>query len=202
MARTLNPSQVAKTIAAQTWGEVQSQTRLCPGVYSFSSAGHGGLVAVIEHAPGLPDEAVEAARATGRLGRMFVVHNRPRRQFCWEANYDSAELEKHIAHCRAIGIRVKTFTCWIAEEDLEYATILCSSEPARLGYAKMMTDPAAWEAKFTADYFRSNIRESTYSTAEFLLELERLERGTQIAPRKAGRPSGLASGAIERLAPA
>lgn len=37
-------SSIARRLASQMWGEVQSQQKLAPGIWLFDTAGHGGYV--------------------------------------------------------------------------------------------------------------------------------------------------------------
>lgn len=67
MSATLTPSRIARAIAARQWPDIQRQCKIGRGVFGFSCAGHGGIVAVLEHAE-LSADAIEAARASG-----FVV---------------------------------------------------------------------------------------------------------------------------------
>jgi hypothetical protein len=112
------PSRVARTMAAQLWPDVQSQYRCAPGIYGFSCAGHGGLVAVVGAAD-LPADAVQAARDCNKIELVAVRHlGGNRYQTMTTAKYTAASLRAYCAHGRA-----KLYELWIGEEDCDWATI-------------------------------------------------------------------------------
>ena len=72
MAR-LDPRSIARHIAGDTWGRpVSGCWQLIPGVFRADTPGHGGIVAILAVAD-LPEPAVQAARATGRLRQVEGV---------------------------------------------------------------------------------------------------------------------------------
>lgn len=112
------PSRIARTMAAQLWPDVQSQYRCAPGVYGFSCAGHGGLVAVIGTAD-LPADAVQAARDCGKIEVVAVRHlGGNRYQTMTSAKYTAASLREYCERGRS-----ELVECWIGEEDCDWATI-------------------------------------------------------------------------------
>jgi hypothetical protein len=114
---TLAPSRIARTIAGQLWPDVQAQYRCVPGVYGFSCAGHGGLVAVLDAAK-LPAYAVNAAR---ECGKMELVASHPRgRGF---KTYTTVRYTADSLRKLALDPRVTLHECWIGEEDCDWATI-------------------------------------------------------------------------------
>jgi hypothetical protein len=70
----VKPSRIARAVAAGLWPDVQQQTQIATGIYTFDCARHGGVVAVIGVAD-LPDHAVDVAR---RLGKIELVVVAPR----------------------------------------------------------------------------------------------------------------------------
>lgn len=120
----VSPSRIARTVAGRVWPDVQVQHKLAKGVFAFSCAGHGGVVAVIGEAD-LPDFAVQAAREAGLVetvvfqpvGRKTKIHGPSthyRDLVYWGQanNFDSCEV-------------------WIGEEDCDWATVLLHCPAAR-----------------------------------------------------------------------
>lgn len=119
------PSKLARAAAAQTWPDVQRQTRIAPGVFGFDCAGHGGIVAVIATAQ-LSPTAVEAARSAGLIDTVFHVKNPRRSRTYLASQYDRAELD---AIAASYPDRVTVSDVWIAEEDCDWSTVFYGNGP-------------------------------------------------------------------------
>lgn len=100
---------------------------LAKGIYNFSCAGHGGVIAVLGVAD-LPEHAIEAARKTGKIE---VVMVQGRRTYTSE-KYKAESLREH---ARA-NPSATLYEVWVGEEDCDWATILYASEKAREGAKK------------------------------------------------------------------
>jgi hypothetical protein len=110
------PSRVARTMAGALWPDVQFQHKVAAGIYGFSCAGHGGLVAVVG-AANLPTAAVDVARECGKIELAVVAYGRRTRVYT-TAKYTAESLRKIAEHPDA-----ELFECWIGEEDCDWATI-------------------------------------------------------------------------------
>lgn len=122
------PSSVARTMAGAMWPDVQDQKKVAKGVYEFSCAGHGGLVAVLGVA-NLPTEAIAAAREQpDRFIELVAV--RPGHR------YTSVRYTKDSLRALAQNPYVELFECWVGEEDCDWATIALVSPEVREGMAK------------------------------------------------------------------
>lgn len=103
-------------MAGALWPDVQSQSRVAPGIYGFSCAGHGGLVAVIGEAE-LPAAAVAVARECHKVELAVVTYGHRTRVYT-TAKYTAESLRRIAEHPDA-----ELFECWIGEEDCDWATI-------------------------------------------------------------------------------
>lgn len=112
------PSRVARTMAGALWPQVQSQYKVARGIYGFSCAGHGGLVAVVGEAD-LPAAAVDVARECGKTELMAVVSNGGNRT----KTYTSARYTRESLRKMAEWPWVTLIECWVGEEDCDWATI-------------------------------------------------------------------------------
>lgn len=124
----LTPSRVARTVAAALWPQVQSQYRCAPGVYGFSCAGHGGLIALLEWnseptAAELSPEAIAAARAEHKTEFVAFVSNGRGFKSYTSATYTVESLRK-----LAEWPWTHLFEVWTGEEDCDWAT-LCYASP-------------------------------------------------------------------------
>lgn len=129
--RKPTPSTIARAVAAREWPEVQRQVKIGPGVFGFTCAGHGGIVAIIGVAD-LPAAAVDAARAEGLTE--FVVC-RPG-EICYTSGqsltapmYKRSSLEEYAA----ARPELPAFEVWIGEEDCDWSTILYANDALRVG---------------------------------------------------------------------
>lgn len=136
----VSPSRIARTVAGHMWPDVQQQTKITTGVYTFSCAGHGGLVAVIGEAD-LPADAVAAARACGLIELVAVVREGRRTRIFSSApsdsrngNYTRESLEDF---ARRNPQRVSLVEVWIGEEDCAWATIALVSPAVRDGLVRI-----------------------------------------------------------------
>lgn len=135
MRREPTPSAIARTLAAQTWPDVQSQTKLGPGVFEFSCAGHGGIIAVLP-AASFPEDAVSIARAHGRTE--LVVHGF--RRYMTSERYTRESLAEY-----AERHGFPSWECWVGEEDCDWALLvvakpeLADAMAARKGYVTPKT---------------------------------------------------------------
>lgn len=50
-----NTASIARRMATQYWGDVQHQRKLAPGIWMFSTSGHGGIVVDTALRPALAD---------------------------------------------------------------------------------------------------------------------------------------------------
>lgn len=116
------PNAIARLVAGQLWPDVQRQYKLTKGVFAFSCAGHGGIVAVIGVAD-LPNANVEAAR---ELGMTEIVVNAG-------ANYTSVTRDRKALTDYARSGGYPCQEVWIGEEDCDWATIALASEQVRTG---------------------------------------------------------------------
>jgi hypothetical protein len=160
------PSAIARKVAATEWPDVQDQSKLTTGIFNFSCAGHGGVVAVIGVAK-LDERYVHAARETGFIDRVAITPNRfqiddqgSRTVKTWsitalETHFKEGQLEKW-----ALGLNGYMQEVWIGEEDCAWATIALASEAMRIGLSKRMTDPDDWMKKYgTEDYARATCKQ-------------------------------------------
>ena len=166
------PSTVARHVAGATWGQpVQSQNRLAAGVYSFSTPGHGGVVAIVGVADIAP-HALRAARETDRIGMYVNIGGK----VCSTAQgFTRHSLDGWIAANAAW--QGQAFEFWTGEEDCEYASVMLGLSDAAFAKAlatdaKRMTIPAEqWLAEFgTRDYYRGV---ASRWQPEFLTALDR-----------------------------
>lgn len=169
VAHTLQPSRVARYVAGKEWGyPVQDQQMLTKGIYTFSTPGHGGCVAVIGYAPSLSDAAVQAARDTGYLFEVAVWTKGRRHSWFYSCDYTDESWAEFLT--RNPGLEV--YTVWVGEEDTAKDTILGTSEAARIGYSKKMIDPEGWRAKYDEAHFRRASYEQEQRYFARLAELE------------------------------
>lgn len=124
---SVSPSSIARTLAGALWPEVQRQSILTKGIYEFSCAGHGGVIAVLDHAPSLEQRLVRVARETNRTELVVVAHG----QRLTTIRYTRPSLEDY---ARLHGL--VSFECWVGEEDCEWSTIMLASEAARPGFGR------------------------------------------------------------------
>lgn len=130
MARTaLTPSRIARAYAASAWPDVQSQTKLAPGVFDFSCAGHGGTVAVLDFAD-LPAELVALARKHSKT-EYVGLHGR---SLITSEQYTRETFERMREH----GMPV--FEVWAGEEDCDWSLIALASERICAAMAEKMRD--------------------------------------------------------------
>ena len=124
-AATLTPSRIARRMAGELWPDVQPQRKLAPGVFDFSCAGHGGIVAVLDAAE-LPAELVGLARKHGKMefvgyygGRLITSERYTRETF--ERLQESGR---------------QVWKCWVGEEDCDWALIALASEAVCVALAE------------------------------------------------------------------
>jgi hypothetical protein len=123
------------------WPDVQKQDKVTKGVYTFMSAGHGGLVAVLDAAD-LPADAVTAARATGGLIYTVAVarHGRSVRMYSTvpgdsrNSCFTREALEQFAANNPG---RVTLHDVWVGEEDCGWATLALVSSDIRDGLIRL-----------------------------------------------------------------
>jgi hypothetical protein len=121
MTNGTTPSALARQMAADLWGSpVQSQTKIAPGIYWFSTPGHGGCVAIVDEL-GLRPETIEAARRTGHTGYVAKIG----RRIITSERYQRVD--------EAPG----AVEVWIGEEDCEWSTLAVVSPAMRTGLAKI-----------------------------------------------------------------
>jgi hypothetical protein len=129
----VTPSRVARTVAGREWPDVQSQHKLAPGVFGFSCAGHGGIVAVIGIAD-LPERAVELAREHGKTE--LIVFRPGEAMYCagspasmstpiYKRDSLAAWAEQHPNY--------PAFEVWVGEEDCDWSLIVLANDEIRTG---------------------------------------------------------------------
>lgn len=128
---TFPPSRIARTIAGQLWADVHSQHKLADGIFAFSCAGHGGVVAVIGVAD-LPDAAVQAARGQGLVELAVVVTRGRNTRIFTSHKYERASL----IELASTNPDATLYELWIGEEDCGWATIIHSAPHALAGGIK------------------------------------------------------------------
>lgn len=100
-------------MAAAQWPDVQRQYKIAKGVFGFSCAGHGGIIAVVGEAD-LNERAVELARQLGKTG--YVLH----------ANGRTYTSERYQIDASAPGVTEVI----VGEEDCDWALVLlCANDP-------------------------------------------------------------------------
>lgn len=73
----MNPSTIARHVANCEWPDVQSQKKIADGVFWFTSAGHGGCVALLNR---FGEDEQKALRTAGKTQ---VVMINPAGKRCW-----------------------------------------------------------------------------------------------------------------------
>lgn len=166
---TLQPSRVARYVAGKEWGlPVQDQERLTKGIYTFSTPGHGGVVAVIGYAPSLSDAAVQAARECGYVYQVAVWTKGRRNSWFYSFEYSAESWAEFLDR----NPQLEVYDVWVGEEDCAKATILGSSELAWFGYSKKMINPEEWRAKWPQTSYRDAHYENEQKFFARLAELE------------------------------
>lgn len=140
----VTPSRAARTVAGREWPQVQFQYRRAPGVFGFSCAGHGGIVAVLAVAE-LPDVAVSAARELGKTE--FIVFAPGETMYSGGSPagvrtpvYRRESLEQWAA----ASPRLPSFEVWVAEEDCDWSCLV-------------LADPGLLDGGIKAGYFSSHL---------------------------------------------
>lgn len=129
------PSAVARRVAAALWPDVQRQEKLAAGVYDFSCAGHGGVVAVLGTAD-LPERAVDVARKHGLVGVVARAYaGGGRHRFYTGHRYGDEQL-RELAAARPDAVELSEV--WVGEEDCDWATVALASPDVRETYAKRL----------------------------------------------------------------
>lgn len=130
----VQPSRVARLVAGREWPEVQSQYKLGPGVFAFSCAGHGGVVAVIG-AAALPGELVQLARTERKVefavfapGRVYYTGGGGAVTSRSAPIYEQSTLRQWAETCP-----YPSYEVWLGEEDCDWATIIAANDNLRLG---------------------------------------------------------------------
>ena len=92
MFAEIAPSRIARYVAAKEWPEVQSQRKVARGVYRFSCAGHGGLVAVLPEAEAVIEHplALRAFHAAGMVVEVGVIERGRSKQWFYGPEYTEA----------------------------------------------------------------------------------------------------------------
>jgi hypothetical protein len=119
--------------ASREWPDVQRQVKIADGVYGFTCAGHGGIVAVIGVAD-LPEAAVQAARDAGRIE--FAVFDRGRALYSSGGTYVTPRTapvyqQDSLREYAARRPDLESFEVWVAEEDCDWATVLYANDKLR-----------------------------------------------------------------------
>jgi hypothetical protein len=123
----ISPSRIARLIAGQLWPDVQHQQRLDRGVYSFSCAGHGGLIAI----GGVADLSPHAFEVAERCGMVeLVLVPRSGRGKTYTTHRFTADSLRELAARRPDYFEL--VFCWTGEEDCDRATILFANDVIRL----------------------------------------------------------------------
>lgn len=171
----VTPSSIARRIAQRMWPDVQEQKKLTAGVYEFESAGHGGMVAILNNAQ-LPENAVEAARKLGMVDIYAVVRTGARRTtLTLESEYWSEESRVEyllwLNRAKNAGRLLAYGEVWVGEEDCAWAPLVVSSPTLHEAWLRSrsneQTSPEQIEA--LARYPRENC---SRWNKDFLAELE------------------------------
>ncbi len=123
------PSRLARHIASRLWPDVQWQRKIAPGVFGFSSAGHGGVIAIVGEAD-LPEEHVAAAREVGLVEGICVLRGRGTAPGTRARVLSTAEgypRERLVGLAEEEGDRATFFEAWVGEEDCDWATLFLAS---------------------------------------------------------------------------
>ena len=115
-------ARVARAIAEDLWPDIQTQQCFAPGVYWFSSAGHGGCVAIVGTAA-LSPVAVDVARACEKTAVAVFVdggpHSRPRTRIWTSIKFEEQALREAAAKHSCTTL----VEAWVGEEDCDWACI-------------------------------------------------------------------------------
>lgn len=114
------PSSLARLLASQEWPDVQAQYQLGRGVYGFTCAGHGGIIAVIGEAE-LDPKHVEVARKQGKTELVAEVRSGSRTKRYTSHKYTRSSLEEL---AKRSPEQVSLVELWAGEEDCDWATIV------------------------------------------------------------------------------
>lgn len=159
---TLTPSRIARRLAGDFWPDVQAQRKLAPGVFDFSCAGHGGIVAVLDAAE-LPAELVDLARKHGKTELVGDYHGK----LITSERYTRDTFDR----MQAAGMAV--LECWIGEEDCDFALIALASEKVCAGLAKTAREGSPYS---TPEGMRAYCRENAERwNPEFVADMDSLE---------------------------
>lgn len=132
------PSRVARAVAEYMWGNpVQNQSQVATGTYEFSTPGHGGFVAVLDHAP-IPPEIAQRIRERD-VFRVRVLALP--RQFGWGGDgarmyygcqlaIDPSESDVH----KLGEIACDWIDCMVGEEDAAWAVMMAVAPDILAGY--------------------------------------------------------------------
>lgn len=157
------PSAIARYLAGQLWPQVQFQKKVAKGIYGFTCAGHGGIVAVIG-ATNLGDHFIEAAR-TCKLTELVVVTPAGK----YSTHKYTPESLREYAETHGYPI----FECWVGEEDCDWATIIHALSDDDFARAQ------------TSGYFSTIDRDSVYESLRGWNEryLKALDPGYEFDPQ-------------------
>jgi hypothetical protein len=125
------PSQIARSVAASLWPDVQRQTKVASGTFGFSCSGHGGIVGVIDSLPTDVSEAdIQAARDAGLIETVLVCHGRRKRIYSTATGLSREGLLQNADNPWAEIREV-----WVGEEDCDWATLVLASDTISTGAA-------------------------------------------------------------------
>lgn len=122
-------STIVRAVAAQMWSDVQTQQKIAPGVFGFSCAGHGGIVALVDQLD-LPEHVIQAAR-DNNLVHLVVRIGAGHRTNTYTEAAGYRDLQQWAEHQQALGFDVEIREVWIGEEDCDWATLIYASEQVR-----------------------------------------------------------------------
>jgi hypothetical protein len=117
-------------VASRLWPDIQRQRKIDKGVFSFSSAGHGGVIAILGEAD-LPPEHVAAAREVGLIETVCVLRGRGRgtrgpttRLLSTAEGYSREQL---VRLAEEEPERASLLEAWVGEEDVDWAMLFLAN---------------------------------------------------------------------------
>jgi len=192
MSKPPTPSRIARAVAAKFWPDVQVQTKYAPGIFNFSCAGHGGLVAVLGEATFRP-EHIELARKHGYLLPYAAV-----------TKYRDGTGPVSLHLCESITVAaawnewadnlplaavLASGEVWVGEEDCEWATIAACSPDYMAGWEAKVRAGDGWtfaddaaRDRYIAEFITGDYPRGVLSRwyPDFLADLTALDAPTEV----------------------
>lgn len=156
MTTKLAPSAIARRIAASYWPEVQTSHKITNGIFEFTCAGHGGIVAIIDATDQgiLPEASVAAAQRAGLVIEYVVYRSGRTTKVATSYRIREDEWDMWVAYINDRGDLIQRGRAWVGEEDCEWSTIVIASPAMQDAYVEsrrgQITVPfEQWKAEFT-----------------------------------------------------